>query len=195
MATDFSEDGRFLVTLDGKGELRIWFAEDEEPRKIIKVPRPLGQNATALAISPDGRFVVAGNRALNVYDVKTGKLKGRLTGHSAQVHAIAFASDGASLATASQDKTVRIWKFRGCRETARITHPYAVHGVIFAPSQDAVITACNGLGKIPRPLGGLQIVALDNYAVTSLDPFGIDVPNWWKPALSEDGKVLALLHV
>src|SRR5690606_20093004 len=46
---------------------------------------------------------------VHVWSVQTGQLLETLPGHEGPVSALAFTSDGATLASASWDKTVRVW--------------------------------------------------------------------------------------
>ncbi len=65
-------------------------------------------------LSPDGRLLAtcSYDRAINLWDVASGKLVGSLTGHNGAVYDLAFSSDGSILASASADETVKIWKVK-----------------------------------------------------------------------------------
>jgi WD40 repeat protein len=47
--------------------------------------------------------------SVSLWSVETSKLIGTLSGHTGYINALAFSSDGKSLASASYDKTVKIW--------------------------------------------------------------------------------------
>ncbi|MET7619123.1 helix-turn-helix domain-containing protein [Streptomyces sp. NPDC005408] len=56
----------------------------------------------------------------------------RLTGHRGPVNAVAFAPDNTTLATASSDGTVKLWRVADHRQTATLTVPGRVRSVAFS---------------------------------------------------------------
>ncbi|WP_328666127.1 helix-turn-helix domain-containing protein [Streptomyces sp. NBC_00322] len=57
----------------------------------------------------------------------------RLTGHSGPVNCVVFAPDNRSLATASSDGTVKLWRVADRRQIATFTVPGRVRAVAFSP--------------------------------------------------------------
>ncbi|HEX9585503.1 MAG TPA: hypothetical protein VGB36_13475 [Gammaproteobacteria bacterium] len=59
----------------------------------------------AVAFSPDGRWLAAGDRdeLVTIWNTATGELAHRFRGHIASVPALAFAPDGVRVASASDD--------------------------------------------------------------------------------------------
>src|SRR5262245_60507668 len=59
---------------------------------------------------------------------------GMFVGHAGLVHAIKFAPDGQSIATAGADKTIRVWEVVTGKERLKLVgHAGAVWSVAFAP--------------------------------------------------------------
>ncbi|MCC2113286.1 MAG: hypothetical protein KDJ16_14725, partial [Hyphomicrobiales bacterium] len=61
--------------------------------------------ASAVAFSPDGRFAAtgAGDNAVKLWDVATGRLIRTFAGHSRAVNAVVFSPDGTTVASGGGD--------------------------------------------------------------------------------------------
>jgi len=111
-AAVWSEDGRRIAvaTADGAIELidatsgrRVWHPKSDLQHELVYV--------TALAISPDGRWLAAGGLSTRclVWDVTAPDVVRKLSGHDGLVRAIAFSPHAESLFTGGLDGTVREW--------------------------------------------------------------------------------------
>jgi WD40 repeat protein len=102
----FSADGKLLVSAGSDGTVRTWDPASGQPRTVY-----LPGQATALygvAFGPGGQIATAGeDHHLRVWD---GSVMRTFRGHQNHVQGVAFSPDGRRVATASRDRTVKLWK-------------------------------------------------------------------------------------
>ena len=106
----FSPDGNLLATTSHDASVRLWNPATGKP-----VGAPLTGHTgpvSAVTFSPQARLATGGlDATVRLWDIATGKPVGApLTGHTGPVRAVAFSADARLLATASDDKTVRLWE-------------------------------------------------------------------------------------
>jgi WD40 repeat protein len=67
---------------------------------------------TAVAISPDGKFVASAgvDNKVKLWNVADGSLVATLSGHYDGINALAFSPNGQWLASAGQDRNIKLWK-------------------------------------------------------------------------------------
>jgi WD40 repeat protein/tetratricopeptide (TPR) repeat protein len=135
----FASDGQTAITPINNNQLRVYRWADGEWQEGREIPTP--GDASAAAISSDGKTIAVGGNALRLYSADTGKELGPLLGHRGTVRALAFSSDGKYLASAGSDRTVRIWDLGKNKQHAVYPHPGPVTSVVFAPDGKFVASA------------------------------------------------------
>jgi tRNA A-37 threonylcarbamoyl transferase component Bud32 len=119
-----SVDGGGLAISGGFDRVpRLWDLVTGGPIKSLEA-HP--DTIWCVALSRDGRYAATGGQhkaaegrdpanhdVLRLYDVASGRLLRKLTGHAAVVHHVAFTADGRRLVSSSWDQSVRVWDVSG----------------------------------------------------------------------------------
>jgi WD40 repeat protein/serine/threonine protein kinase len=109
----FSSDGNRIVTSSAsyvrEAVVNVWDARTG--RSVSGEVREKNTMPFFAALDPSGRYLVREGPefAVQVHDAGTGQVLGIVGKHDNQIWGMAFSADGARLATASNDGTVRVW--------------------------------------------------------------------------------------
>ena len=111
----FQLDGRRLLSACKDGSVRAWDTGTGQPltdQLLHHEPDRYPHPTIRLAIDPGGRyFATSFGPEMLLWDAHTHQPLGKpLVGHSDDVEAIAFSTDGHHLATADYGGTIRIWR-------------------------------------------------------------------------------------
>src|SRR5262249_10572124 len=126
-------DGKYLISAGGRARGKSanyavcqW---QTDTGKLVRVWMGSNLSRPVLAVSGDGRSVaVAGAQKLRVLELATGAERASFTGPLGMVVAAAFAPDGRTAVTGSDDSTLLVWDLTGRMKggklpPARLTNP------------------------------------------------------------------------
>jgi WD40 repeat protein len=159
LVTDWSGPGRVLaigpygrtvllgpqldVFADSPAEGFVLRLYDVGTRQVLRELHGMTSNPGESTVSRDGTLVAVALDHTNLFshapptpimawDTRTGEVTTRLEGHQDWVTSLRFGPDGHLLASASLDKTVRVWNLITGRRVLTLTHEAGVAAISFS---------------------------------------------------------------
>jgi WD40 repeat protein len=114
-----SKDGRLVAASDWQGP--VWLLRDDT--KVLGTVDSGDIRSSALAFSPDGRFLATSSRdqAIQIWDVELRQRVRQLRGHKAKIVSLAYTPDGQLLISGDRAGKVLLWEL--ARESSRSRIP------------------------------------------------------------------------
>ena len=159
----FSPDGKYLVSGGDEQTINLWNMETKWNMQINKEAKEianLDHSITSIAFSPDQRSIVVGldNSTLKLFDfncpnvIEKAYLKSscNLTikklkeesnvfkGHKGSIQQVIFSPDSKLIASASDDKTIKLWNLKGQELQTFSGHSKPVSGIAFSDDKTLV---------------------------------------------------------
>lgn len=166
-----SPDANQVVTGGRDGAIIYW--DNHSGAQIRKATTSHASRVADLTISADGSKLFSGSVRAKIWSLTTGDLIAELAGHTALIYSLDITPDGSRIATASGDKTIRIWDADTGEQLCRFDQLPSLREVRFSP---------NGLRIAAAHRNGVSIwdadVSVDaKNANTAAKPLTVD-PSW-----------------
>jgi WD40 repeat protein/energy-coupling factor transporter ATP-binding protein EcfA2 len=141
-AIHLSADGTKLAGAGENGSLYLWDVKNNFTANEIK---NLGEHLTSVTFAPEGRRIIVGDNTgiVKIYDNQSGMVIRTLSGHTSTIEQIVFNHSGSFMATASKDKTVRLWNLNRLKEQPMVLsdHKDWVWSVAFTPNDEQLLAS------------------------------------------------------
>ena len=138
-----SDNGKAVAAVDGCGHMTIWRITASGPVSD-RLPGSFAQTVGPIRFSPDGKYVAianpTGNGDVRIINSTTGRATTTLAGHTNSIVGIAYSPNGKLLATASIDKSAKVWSPQSGQLLRTLDHPDPVYRVTFSPDSRTLAT-------------------------------------------------------
>ena len=134
----FTEDGGTLVSACDRGLVKLWDVATGSEKATWREHK---QQIYGGQISPDGKWLITGGGnwttgdpgELIVWELDSGRVRGKVEGHRLAVWSIVFTADGKHFASSDSSGAVKIWSTKTLEEVRTLQHSTWVRPLAMSP--------------------------------------------------------------
>ncbi|CAN5426184.1 hypothetical protein BH09BAC5_BH09BAC5_02380 [soil metagenome] len=192
-STEYSPDGKKIVTAASDGTAKIW---DANTGILLVDLTGHSKSVNYAEYSPDGKKIITASSdgTAKIWDASTGVVYMTLIGHSEELYSAKYSPDGKKIATYSKDLSIKLWDaISGTLLQTLIGHTANINSIQFSPDGYKILTSSDdGTAKIWDADNGTLIFnmigdSVPHYLMWALD--GTKTFSEFKSAqFSPDGK-------
>ncbi|MEB3180844.1 MAG: AAA-like domain-containing protein [Nostocaceae cyanobacterium] len=178
-----SPDGKLFASVSGDNMLKLWRSDG----KLMKTIPAKESNLRTVAFSPDSRRMVTGGNDFNLYLWDLGDTEkpqprqiAKLVGHKAGIYALGISPDGKTIASAGDDKTIKLRSIDGKLLHTIVAHNERIWKLAFSPQGNVLASASED--------GTVKLWTPDGKPIATLDPHQGAV---WGVAFSPQTDIIA----
>ncbi len=147
---DLSPDGNKLTGGGVDGNLYIWDIKNNYSANTYPILTQ-GKDILTVAFTPEGNEVVIGAENGELRIVNSGIIRRVLTGHTSHIEQIKFNHAGKFMATASKDKSIRLWNMKDLNQQPQVLNDHDwVWSMAFSPDDSQIMA---GIHSIVQNIG------------------------------------------
>ena len=155
----FNATGQLLASASRDGTVKVWRVTSNGAKLIQTLQGHKGW-VNSISFSPNGQLVSAGEDGLVKrwqVDLKANPLMQSFAAHQGRITRVRFSSDGRTIATASSDRTAKLWTLTGKLKQILEGHTDQVNSISFNEPGNAIATAAaDGTIKLWQSNGTLR---------------------------------------
>jgi len=146
---DLNADGTKLAGGGVNGNLFIWDVKNNYTANSYSILN--GKDILTVAFTPKGNDVVIGAENGEIRIVTNGVVRRTLTGHTSHIEQIKFSHSGAFMATASKDKSIRLWNYNDLTKQPQVLNDHDwVWSMAFSPDDNQIMA---GIHSVVQNIG------------------------------------------
>jgi WD40 repeat protein len=147
---DLNSDGSKMTGGGVDGNLYIWDLKNNYTASMYPI-LPQGKDILTVAFMPEGNEIVVGTESGELRIINSGVARRILTGHTSHIEQIKFNHAGKFMATASKDKSIRLWNLKDLNQQPQVLNDHDwVWSMAFSPDDNQIMA---GIHSIVQNIG------------------------------------------